>query len=129
MVAVVLLADRHLTRVEVLQRSPVTAILLDVVDVHLVDEAMLTFGSHLRLGGVRLVGAHVVLIEGVEHGLHTSLDLCRVIAGTVTGQEELQHESRHVGALLDPMQQILAHYLTVERRRESLIQGIHGYTA
>jgi hypothetical protein len=31
-----------------------------------------------------------------------------IVAGAVAGQQELQHEGRHVRALLDPVQQVLA---------------------
>ena len=93
-VAVELLGDGDALRVEVLQRRPVALLLLDVAHVHLVDEAVLALGRHLGLGGVGLVGAHVVVLQRGQHRLHAGLDLGRVVAGAVAGQQELQHEGR-----------------------------------
>ncbi|MNP43911.1 hypothetical protein D3C76_1377560 [compost metagenome] len=102
-----------------------TAVFFDIVDMHFVDEAVLTFCGHLRLGRVCFVGPNVVLIQSVEHRLQASLNLRIIVTGTEARQQELQHEGRDVGTFLDSVQQILANYLAVERRCELLIQVIH----
>ena len=51
-------------------------------------------------------------------------DLGRIVAGAKAREEKLQHECRNVRALLDPMQQILADDLAVERRRQLPIECI-----
>jgi len=47
-------------------------------------------------------------VEVLERGLDAGSDLVRVIARTVLGQQELQHEGRHVRALLNLLNQVLA---------------------
>ena len=115
-VPVELLADGDALRVEVLQRRPVPLLLLDVADVDLVDEPVLALGRDARLRRVGLVRPDVVVLQRGENGLHAGVDLGRVVAGAEAGEQELQHERRHVGALLDPVQQILADDLAVEDR-------------
>lgn len=73
-------------------------LLFHVTHVHLVDEPVPALGGHFRLGRVGLVGPHVVVVQGGQHGLHAGLDFRRIVAGAVAGQQKFQHESGHVGA-------------------------------
>ena len=82
-------------------------------------------GGDLGLGGVGLVGAHVVVLQGGQHRLQAGLDLGRVVAGAVAGEQELQHKGGHIGALLDAVQQVLAHDLAVELIEQLLVQCVH----
>ena len=75
---------------------------------------MLALHRYAGLRRVGFVGAHVVLLQGREHRLHAGLDLRRIIAGAIAGEQELQHEGRDVRALLDPVQEVLAHDLAIE---------------
>ena len=84
------------------------AVLLDVIDVHLVDETMLALSGYLGLRRIGLVRPHVIFLQRRQHRLHASIHLCLVIAGAVLGKQELQDERRDVGAFLDSMQQVLA---------------------
>jgi hypothetical protein len=92
---------------------------------HLVDEAVPALGGHFGLRRVRLVGPHVVVLQRGQHRLQPGLNLRRFVAGAVAGQQKLQHEGGHVGALLDAVQQVLAHHLAVEVFQEFLVQCVH----
>ena len=115
-VPVKLLADGDALRGEILERRPMPLFLFDVAHMHLVDELVLALHRHARLSRVGLVRADVVLLQGREDGLHARLDLRRVVAGAIACEQELQDEGRDVGALLDPVQEVLADDLAVERR-------------
>ena len=124
-VAVELFADGNALGVEVLQRRPVALLLLHVAHMDLVDEAVPALGCHLGLGGIGLVGADIVFLEGGEHGLHAGVQLRLVIAGAELGEQKLQDEGRDVGALLDPVQQVLAQHLAVKGRVQFQVEGVH----
>jgi hypothetical protein len=61
------------------------------------------------LGGVRLVWAHEISLKGLIYRGEAGFDLVGVVGGAVAGEQEFEHEGRRVGALLDPLHQILAH--------------------
>src|SRR5579862_3511624 len=86
---------------------------------------MSTGSGDSGLGGIGLVGADIVVLKGRQNGLHTGIDLGRIVAGTVTREEKLQDESRHVGAFLDPVEQVLADHLAVKDVVEFLVELIH----
>ena len=113
-VPIELLADRDALGVEVLQRCPVALFLFDVANVNLIDEPMLALGGHLGLSRIRLVRPNVVFLQRRQHGLHARIHLCLVVASAIFGEQKLQDERRDVGALFNPMQQVLTKYLTVE---------------
>jgi hypothetical protein len=88
----------------------------------------LALGRHARLGRVGLVGPHVVVLQRGQHGFDPGLDLGGFVAGTVASQQELQHERRHVGALLHAVQQILADDFAGVEFVQFAIQFVHRYT-
>jgi hypothetical protein len=127
-VAIELFTDGDALRVEVLQGGPVALLLLDIADMHLVDETMLALGRHLRLRRVRLVGFDVVVLQAGQHRFHARVHFRLIVAGAKPGQQELQDEGRDVGAFLDSMQQILAQHLAVELFQQLDVQIILGHT-
>jgi hypothetical protein len=84
-----------------------------------------TFGGHLGLRRIGLVRANVVLLERGQHSLHAGVEFGLVIAGAIFGEQELQYEGRDVGALLDPVQQVLAQDLAVEDLVQFFVEFVH----
>ena len=113
--------DGNALRVEILQGRPVALFLFDIAHVHFVDKAMLAFGGDPGLGHIRLIRADVVVLQCGQHRFHTCLDLCRIITGTIAREQKLQHKGGHVGALFDPVEQILADHFAVKDREQFLI--------
>src|SRR5882724_3806716 len=77
------LVNRDALRIKVLQRSPMTLFFLDVADVYFVDETMFALSCNSGLRRVCFIRPDVVFLQCSEHRFHASLDLCRVITGTV----------------------------------------------
>ena len=99
---------------------------LHVADVHLVDEAVLTFGRNTGLRRVRFVGANVIVLERRQDGFDTGLDFDVVVAGAVPGEQELKDERRDVRPFLDAVQQILANDLAGELFVQFCVEWVHS---
>jgi hypothetical protein len=87
---------------------------------HLVDVFVLSLLLHRGLCQVRLIRAHIVVLNGCGHRRDPGIDLVRIITRTIPGQQELQYEGRDVCALLEPLHQILADTASVEGIKQLL---------
>jgi len=65
---------------------------LRILDVNLVDEGVPALLLHEHLRPIALVRAHIVFLNRLEHGRKAVLDLPRIIARAITGEEKFQDE-------------------------------------
>ena len=58
-------------------------LLLDIADMNLVDKAMLALGRDTRLCCIRLVGADIIVLKGLEDSLQALGDFLLAGAGAL----------------------------------------------
>jgi hypothetical protein len=107
---------------EIVHFGPVIGI--DQPYANLVDESPAPLLLDLALGAHRLVGADVVVGQGVVDHLQAHLDRHVVGRGAIFSEQELQHEHRDIGADLHATHQILAHHLAGEGAIGLVVEGV-----
>ena len=107
---------------EIVDLRPVVGV--DKPHLHLVDERMAPVLLDLALRLHRLVGADVVVGEGVVDDLQPHLDRHLVRGGAIFPEEELQNEHGNVGARLDLADEILADDLARENPVRLVVERV-----
>ena len=124
--AVETVTDGDAATAEVLHLRPVALFLFTVRHAHLVDEFMAAILLDQRLSGVRFIRTHKIPLQRLVHRGEAGFDFFGIVGGTVSGEQEFQHEGGSVGSLLDPLHEVLADHSAWKDRIDFIVEGIHG---